>query len=501
MEDRQVMISRRSFLGMLAANAGAGLYSSIAAFGKGIEYGGKKPNVLFIAIDDLNDYLSLLRGYPGLKTPNIERFAQTAVTFSRAYCAAPICNPSRTAIMSGVAPWRTGVYENADAWQKSKPAMDAVIMPEHFKANGYTTMWSGKIFHTRPGAARMEAMFDDDLNKDGGQPPNAKVKVIPDYIKRPNLFNYEAWTGPDEDFPDVRNAKVTVERLGKKHKKPFFLQHGIYRPHNPWTAPKRFFDMYPLDKIQMPPLLENDLDDIPEQGKSRAIDPVSFEEIRKTGHWRPLVRAYLACITFMDETLGKIIDALDNGPNKDNTIVCVWADHGFHMGEKKHFAKYALWELTTHTALWFRVPGVSQGGSVCKRTVNLLDLYPTLVDLCGLPNLDEQLDGVSIRKLIEKPRFKWERPSVTTHRYNCHAARDEQWRYIRYADGSEELYDHERDINEWHNLADKSEYAEVKAKLAKWLPKTNAPAVGKGPISGKTPVKSAPGKKKAKKKK
>ena len=251
------MLTRRSFVKTVAATAVCSLAPYAAARNRP-----SKPNVLFVAIDDLNDYLSLLRGYPGLKTPNIERFAQTAMTFTRAYCAAPVCNPSRAAILTGIAPSRTGVYENSDAWQRSKPATDAVIMPEHFKANGYKTMWSGKIFHTRPGPKRMAAMFDDATNKDGGQLPNAKVKVIPSSIKRPPLFNYEAWTGPDNDFPDVRNAAVTANRLSKTHDKPFFLAHGIYRPHNPWTAPKRFFDMYPHRKLKIPPLIEGDLDGV-----------------------------------------------------------------------------------------------------------------------------------------------------------------------------------------------------------------------------------------------
>ena len=241
---------------------------------------------------------------------------------------------------------------------------------------------------------------------------------------------------------------------------------------------RRFFDLYPLDEIAMPPVLENDWDDLPEQAKDRAKNPVNFDALKKAGHWRPLVRAYLASISFMDDTLGKILDALDHGPNRDNTIVCVWADHGFHMGEKKHFAKYALWELTTHTALWFRVPGMTQAGARCARTVNLLDLYPTLVDLCGLAAPKTPLDGVTLRPLLEDPSAAWDRPSVTTHRQNSHAVRDERWRYIRYSDGTEELYDHVNDVNEWHNLAAKPELESVKESLAQWLPKINAAPAG-----------------------
>jgi arylsulfatase A-like enzyme len=469
--------SRRSFLHTMCQTGAAGLAASAMP---GCAAPVQQPsNVLFIAIDDLNDYLTLLEGYPGLKTPNIDRFAKSALTFRNAYCAGPVCNPSRTSLLTGVAPYKSGVYANPDHWHNSKPVMGATVLPEHFKANGYTTMWSGKIFHgCRPPQDRLDAMWDDDEGHDGGYGPKTTVKHIPESVSRPPMFNYQVWDGLDTDFSDVVNADITAKRLQRTYDKPFFMAMGIYRPHNPWTAPKRFFDMYPLDEIEMPPVLDNDLEDIPPIGIELAHYPVSRKELMETGHWRPLVRSYLASISFMDETFGKIIDALESSQYRDNTIVCAWADHGFHMGEKEHFAKYALWEKTTHSLLMYRVPGMTEAGAQCTTPVNLLDIYPTLNDLCGLPQTAHTLDGLSIRPLLENPNAAWERPAITTYPWGNHAIRSERWRYIRYKDGTEELYDHQNDPNEWKNLAGDAQYDAVKREHAKWLPTINVPAVG-----------------------
>ncbi|MEX0321533.1 MAG: sulfatase [Puniceicoccaceae bacterium] len=436
-----------------------------------------KPNVLFIVIDDLNDYVSLLEDYPGIKTPNLDKFAKTSMTFPKSYCAGPICNPSRTAFISGIAPYRSGVYENNNHMLASKPIVQSVLLPEQFKRNGYHTMWNGKLFHTTPKPGRHNKMWDDSEGGKGKQGPKAKVDVIPEHIKRPPLFQYEAWTGPDTDFPDYSHMLINEKRLAKEYDKPFFMVYGIFNPHNPWTAPKRFFDMYPMDSMAMPNVPSDDLDDLPEIAVKYARNPVSFDELKEAGQWKPIVQSYLACISFMDYCLGRVLDALDNGPNADNTIVCIVADHGFHMGEKEHFAKYALWEKTTRVLSMWRVPGMTEGGSVCEATVNLLDIYPTLNDLCNLSEVPQSLDGKSIVPLLQNAEASWKRPSITTYRQNDHAVRDERWRYIRYHDGSEELYDHSKDPNEWKNLAGDPEYKAVKARLRRWLPKVNAEPV------------------------
>ena len=441
-------------------------------------------NVLFIAVDDLNDYVSLLEDYPGIKTPNLDRFSQQAITFTKAYTAAPVCNPSRSAVLTGLNPVVTGLYDNPDHFQNSKVAMNATLIPEHFKNNGYTTLWSGKIFHTgkhnyfsRPGQQRMTAMWDDKKGHDGGYGPNAKISNIPDRIVRPGLFDYESWVGPDRDFPDVVNTDLTIERLEADYSRPFFMALGLYRPHNPWTAPKRFFDMYPIETLQMPKVLENDLDDVPETGKKWAKGPVDFQEIKKAGKWKPIVQAYLASISFMDYNLGRVLDALEKSKYKDNTIVVLWADHGFHMGEKGHFAKYALWEQTTHTLLMAQIPGGPRG---VKRDqpVNLVDIYPTLVDYCNLPKVKQELSGVSLRPVIEDKNYKKQTPSITYYKKGSVGIRTENWRYIRYFDGTEELYDHTKDPREWENLANKPEFTAIKKGFKKWLPTNRKKAVG-----------------------
>jgi len=437
-----------------------------------------KPNVLFIVIDDLNDYVSILANYPGVKTPNLDKFARSSMTFTHAYCAAPICNPSRTAFISGIAPYRSGIYGNNQRMTASKLVVDSVLLPEQFKRAGYYTMWNGKFFHSEPGPQRRQQMWDDTEGGKGTYGPPAKHETIPSTIHHPPMFSYEAWDGPDTDFPDYQHMLINEKRLGKKYEKPFFMVYGIYRPHNPWTAPKRFFDMHPLDTLVMPNVPTNVLDDLPPLGKEYARYPVNFQQLKDAGQWKPVVQSYLACISFMDYNLGRVLDALDHGPNSSNTIVCLVADNGFHMGEKEHFAKYALWEKTTHILCSWRVPGITAPGSVCDATVNLLDLYPTFNELCALPPVSQQLDGKSLVPLLKNPKTEWNRPAVTTYQQNDHAIRDDRWRYIRYHDGSEELYDDLNDPNEWTNVVSKAANVEVKTRLAQWLPKENAPPAG-----------------------
>jgi arylsulfatase A-like enzyme len=437
-----------------------------------------KPNVLLIVVDDLNDYVPILRHYPGATTPNLDKFARSAMTFNHTYCAAPICNPSRTSFISGVAPYRSGIYDNNQPMVSSKLVTDSVLLPEQFKRAGYYTMWNGKFFHSEPGKQRRDQMWDDTEGGKGVYGPRAKNDAIPASIHRPPMFNYEAWEGPDTDFSDYNHMLINEKRLEKKYDQPFFMVYGIYRPHNPWTAPKRFFDMHPLDSLVLPDVPSNDLDDIPAIGQQYARYPVSLQQLKDAGQWKPVVQSYLASISFMDYNLGRVLDALERGPNCDNTIVCIVADNGFHLGEKEHFAKYALWEQTTHVLCSWRVPGVTSPGSVCDATVNLLDLYPTFNELCSLPPVSQQLDGTSLVSLLKNPKAEWNRPAVTTYLQNDHAVRDNQWRYIRYHDGSEELYDDVSDPNEWTNVAAKPENAGVKARLAKWLPTENAPPAG-----------------------
>ena len=275
---------------------------------------------------------------------------------------------------------------------------------------------------------------------------------------------------------DTKITDWAVDFLAKEHDKPFFLAVGLFRPHLPWFAPKKYFDVYPLDEIRLPKVPEDDLDDIPPLGR-RIAGGGDHRKVLATDNWEKAVQGYLACITYTDGQIGRLLDALDKSPHKENTIIVLWSDHGWHLGEKQHWRKFALWEEATRVQFIVAAPGVTTADSECPRTVSLLDIYPTVADLCGLP-LDADLEGRSLKGLLKDPAAVWDRPVVTTYGRNNHAVRNEQWRYIRYSDGTEELYDHDADPNEWTNVADHPENAAVKKRLAKWMPKKNVPEIG-----------------------
>ncbi|WNJ20649.1 sulfatase-like hydrolase/transferase [Pontibacter sp. G13] len=435
-----------------------------------IGYTQQKPNVLFIAIDDLNDYVSLLQDYPGIHTPTLDQFAQQAVTFTNAHTAAPLCNPSRAALLTGLGPNHTDIYVNGDKVVNSPVALGSTFLPELFKQQGYQTISSGKIFHADLSSTRMGQIWDEEpgTKSYGPQPTSPN---IPDSLQRPNWFDYQEWTGPDSDFPDVTNADTIISRLQQTHTQPFFMALGFYRPHNPWTAPKRYFDLYPAaDSIEMPPRLPNDLEDVPSRGIQFAGGGADFDQIQASGHYEEVVRAYLASISFMDDQLGRVLDALNNSPYAGNTIVVLFSDHGFHWGEKSHFAKSTLWERATRTLLMIKAPQVSQSGAKYSGPVSLLDIYPTLVDLCSLQAPPQALYGHSLRYVLKDSTVEAQRYALTTIRADMHAVRSDRWRYIDYGDGTGELYDLRCDPHEWNNLWGQPFYADVQQKLSTWLP-------------------------------
>ncbi len=419
-----------------------------------------KPNVLMIAIDDLRDWVRFL-GYEQVKTPNLDRMAGRGTTFTRSYCAAPVCNPSRTALMSGLLPSTSGVYDNGTDWRKSIP--DTVMIPQHFRANGYFAAGCGKIYHE---AYKRDADWDDYLRNEGGDP---KPKGGNDGV---GGIKFAPLDCKDEDLRDYRIVSYAIEQLGRKHDKPFFLSCGIHKPHMPWNVPRKYFEMYPLEKIELPKVREKDLDDVPPAGVKMAKPAGDHADILKSGRWKEAVQGYLAAISYMDFLVGRLMDALDKSAYKDNTIVVFWSDHGWHLGEKEHWRKFALWEEATRAPLVWIAPGVTKPGTTCARTVDLLSVYPTLADLCGIP-IPKHVEGVSLRPLLENPEAAWDRPARTTYLYNNHSVRTEKWRYIRYNDGTEELYDETKDPLEWTNLAGKPEHAAVKAELGRWLPAVN----------------------------
>ena len=290
-----------------------------------------------------------------------------------------------------------------------------------------------------------------------------------------------------EDMPggkmyDELIAEWAEGQLAEKQDKPFFMAVGFVRPHVPYTAPKAYFDLYDLDKIKIPDVLEDEMSDIPMIGKAIAFGTIKTGDHYAVTHlsdqyWQEMVRAYLACVSFVDDQVGRVIKALERSPYADNTIVVLWSDHGQHLGEKKHWRKQALWEESTRVPLFFKVPGIKNQGQKSQRIVSLLDLYPTLLELCGLPE-NKILEGESIVPLIREPMLDWKRYVLSTWYYKNHAVRSENWRYIRYRDDSEELYDHRKDPSEHYNLADDPAYADIIAEHKRWLPKEDALPAG-----------------------
>lgn len=422
----------------------------------------EKYNVLFIAVDDMNDWIGPFGGYPGIITPNLDKFAKKGVVFKKAYCSAPACNPSRASLLTGIRPSTSGVYHNEQPWRSVLP--NAVTLPQYFTANGYDVKGAGKIFH-------------NPYNDDASWPSYFPVPSSPEPANSPiNGFANFDWSPvqeKDEEMGDYLVVNEGIDYLKKSHDKPFFLAVGFTRPHLPWYVPQEYFDLYPLDKIKKPSVIANDLADVPEAGVKIAKPKGDHKFIVENNQWEKAVQGYLASITFADGQIGRLLDALEKSEHAKNTIIVFFGDHGWHLGEKEHWRKFALWEEAARVPFIVHVPGVTPQNAVSERTVNLIDIYPTLVDLCKLP-AKKELEGNNITPLLKNPQATWAYPSLTTHGRENHALRSERWRYIRYQDGSEELYDHDNDPQEWKNLATDVKYASVKKDLAKWLPKVNA---------------------------
>ncbi len=454
-------LNRRTFLTSL----GAGALSSHSA--------AARQNVLFIAIDDLNDWIGCLGGHPDVKTPNLDRLAARGVLFNNAYCAAPVCNPSRAALMTGIRPSTSGVYDNSQPFRKAPTGKDAVTLAQHFRAHGYDVTGGGKIFHgAYPDPVSWREYFPNQVQNKPSDPVPADLPVN----GIPNAAQFD-WGPVDVDDRAMGDWKVTEwagSELQKRHDQPFFLACGIFRPHLPWYVPRKYFEMYPEDKVTLPTVNENDLDDVPAMGRRFAKAQGDHKRVIEHKQWRKAVQGYLAAISFADAQVGRVIDALDGSGRRDDTIVVLWSDHGWHLGEKLHWRKFALWEEATHNVFMVVAPGLTKPGGRCTRPVNLMDIYPTLIDLCGL-EARKGLEGVSLMPLLKDPKAPWDRPAVTTYLRNNHSVRTERWRYIRYSDGGEELYDHSNDELEWTNLAGRPEHRELKEKLARWLPPVNAP--------------------------
>ncbi len=435
-------------------------------------------NVLFISIDDLNDWIEPLGGHPDALTPNLQRLADRSVSFTRAYCPAPACNPSRTATMTGMAPYTSGVYNNNSVWRESPLLKDWDTIPQFMMKQGYYSMGAGKIFHTNFPDPESWQLFYPSLYVQRPLPPSLPTGTSLSGVNAQH-FDWGAVDFALEDYTDRLVVDYVAKQLGKRFDKPLFLACGIYYPHLPWYLPQEYLDRFPLDEIQLPLVLEGDLDDLPPSGLDN-IRIEDHERVIQNDQWKIAVQAYLGAIAFADDCLGIVLDALDNGPNADNTIIVLWSDHGWNLGEKNHWRKFALWENTTRVPLMFSGPGIPQGVTNGS-PANLLDIYPTIADLLGF-EIPAELDGKSLKPVLENPDLVLTEPSITVTKPGTYAVRTADWRYIRYTNGDEELYRHDTshpdyDPHDWQNLASNPEYREIMDNLATYIPTEEAEVV------------------------
>ncbi len=435
-----------------------------------------KPNVLFIAVDDLNHWVGYLGRNPQAHTPNIDKLVARGVRFTRSYCAAPSCNPSRAALMSGLRPSTTGVYDNGNDWRTV--ISEDLTLPTTFRKAGYDVRGAGKIYH---GSYERPSEWDDYLASPGKDPePTGDTGV--------GGIKFAPLDCDDDDLREWKIVQYGIDELQKEHDKPFFLAVGLHKPHMPWNVPRKYYDMHPLDEIQLPPHRDDDLADIPPAGVAMARPSGDHKQILDSGRWKDAIQGYLAAGTYADAMIGRLMDAFDKSAYKDNTIVVFWGDHGWHFGEKEHWRKFALWEEATRAPLAWIVPGLTPTDAVCERPVDFMSIYPTLTDLCGIPT-PGHVEGKSIRPLLAQPDSAWASPALTTYRFENHAVRSEGWRYIRYANGDEELYDEQADPYEWTNLASNPNYASIKSELAQAMPTRNEPDIG--PTSSRSDAPAA----------
>ena len=417
-------------------------------------------NVLFITADDLRPDLGCY-GHPVVKTPNLDRLAARGVRFDRAYCQYPVCNPSRTSFLTGLRPDTTRVLDNATHFRKHLP--DVATLPQHFRQNGYASVAMGKIFH--------RGLTMEDLRPEMDDPPSwdaAKYfQATPLGLKgegrnltggRVAWCRWLAADGGDEDQPDGQIAAEAVRWLEAHTKqadvKPFFLALGFHKPHDPFNAPRKYFDLYPPDSLPLPPA--GAADDLP-----LAIGGGAWKkefEAFTDAHRREYVRAYYACTSFTDAQVGRVLDALDRLKLADDTLVVFLGDHGFHLGERGWWNKNTVFELSARVPLIIAAPGAKGAGQGTSGVVELLDLYPTLLDLCGLAPPAQRLEGVSMGTLLDDPRRPGKQAAhtqVRRGRVDGRSVRTARWRYTEWDGGRQgrELYDHDNDPAEQTNLA------------------------------------------------
>ena len=443
---------------------------------------GERPNVLLIAIDDLNDWVGCLGGHPQARTPSLDALAARGVLFLNAHCQSPLCNSSRSSLLTGLRPSTTGIYGLAPGIRDVERTRQWVTLPQTFTEAGYFTYTCGKVYHD---GSIKPADRQREFNIWGPAPgmgrPDKPIAYLPE--PRHPLMDWGPFPQHDEEGADYRIATAAVEALQTAPSdRPFFIACGFRLPHVPCFAPQPWFDLFPDDQLLMPPVKSGDRDDTPMFSwyLHWSLPEPRLSLLQRVGQWRPLVRAYLASTSYMDAQLGRVLAALQASGRAQETIVVVWSDHGWHVGEKAITGKNTLWDRSTRVPFVFAGPGIAPHAR-CSQPVELLDIFPTLLELADLPQRSD-LEGHSLAPQLHDSAAARPWPAITTHNQGNHAVRTEKWRYIRYADHSEELYDMQGDPNEWDNLAARQDLQPVKSELAKWLPQIDAPRLPAAPI-------------------
>jgi arylsulfatase A-like enzyme len=444
-----------------------------------------RPNILFIVADDLNSWIGPLGRHPGTHTPGIDAMARAGTVFTRAYCAAPYCNASRMAVFTGCLPQTTGIYQNEPFWEA--PLRHRTFL-EHLRALGYFCHGAGKVFHgtfdyATAGRQRAPlATWRDTENRIEMWDSFAPNITEPMPSDRPlnGMFDFDDFESvspwnhlfdwgvlPDEreaDMPDAHTVSAIETFLRKPPATPFFCAAGLYKPHLPWYVPKRFFDLHPLETITLPLVKDDDLDDVPEIARGWVRSRPDHETVLRHGQWRRAVQGYLAAISYCDGLVARLMAALARSPAAENTWVVLWGDNGFHLGEKLHWRKFVLWEEATRVPFIIVPPPGQAFAPRIDAPVSLLDLFPTLCELAGIDSLPG-IDGVSLAPLMRREAATRGAPAVMTWQKGNQSLRDGSWRYTRYRDGSEELYDQTSDPHEWTNLAGDSRFEPVLLSL------------------------------------
>lgn len=455
----------------------------------------RKLNVLFIAVDDMNNDLGCY-GQAQVQSPNIDRLAKMGVRFDRAYCQFPLCSPSRSSLMTGLRPGTTRVFNLQYHFRKGLP--DVVTLPQLFKNNDYFATRVGKIYHYgNPGDIGTSGLDDapswNQVVNPAGRDKTALEPEITNYSPKRGLGSAMCFLadqkGKDEEHTDGKVALEGIKLIEQHKDKPFFIAVGFYKPHTPYVAPKKYFDLYPLEKIHMPKEPEDSLKEVPKPALSSTTPWPYFGVTNNQA--RECKQAYYAAISFVDAQIGKLLDAMDRNKLWDNTVVVFWSDHGYHLGEHGLWMKQSLFEESARVPMIVVAPGAKGNGKACARTVEFVDLYPTLADLAGLTP-PKNLEGASLKPLLDDPARAWDRPAFTqVQRGNFpgYSVRNERWRYIEWDDGKQgaQLYDHDADPHEFVNLVNDPKHAKVVEEM-KALVKKNWPVRiegGAGPKKNK----------------